>query len=88
MALVTVADHQNRINEFFWYIEHRFGMRVGDKNQDGSTSVSPFLDEIIRTIAYTVASDEATGYADWKTLTWSYITYRNTRLNLSGGPGV
>lgn len=88
MALSTVSDYQTRVNELFWYIENRFGMRVGDKNQDGSTSVSPILDEIVRTQSYTSSGTETTAYADFKTLIWSYISYRNNRLALSGGPGV
>lgn len=88
MALATVGDYQTRVNELLWYIEHRFALNMGSINQDGTTRVSPALDEIIRTIAYTSASAETTAYADYKTLLWSYINYRNTRLNLAGGPGV
>jgi hypothetical protein len=88
MSLSTVSDYQTRLNELLWYIEHRFAMRMGDFRQDGTAFVTPALDEIIRTIQYNTSSAETTAYADWKTILWSYITYRNTRLNLAGGPGV
>jgi hypothetical protein len=88
MALATTTDYQQRVNELLWYIERRFGIRMGDNNQDGTTAVSPALDEIVRAQSYTSGATETTAYADFKTLLWSYINYRNTKLGLPGGPGV
>jgi hypothetical protein len=88
MALNNVSDYQVRLNELLLYIERRYGMRMGDFNQNGDAVVYPALDEIVRTVQYNTSSAETTAYADFKTILWSYITYRNTRLNLPGGPGV
>lgn len=88
MALSTTSDYQIRIKELMWYIEQTTGKSFGNLNQDGTTQISPEIQDLVRVIDYASASDETTAYTDYKTLIWSYITYRNARLGLSGGPGV